>query len=435
MDDHDGVTMPLPVFPPHSNSKESAIRPPEINPNRVCNQNTPKNDLRVTEHRSSRCGSDGIDGVNLTGFAGILVTEVAASRGRIIINNLACCTENSTGLQQQSFRYVDRSSPAVTHFSVPEDHHICLLCDGSFSSDVVWTLQDRNVLVTRQGSYQTNQDRQRYLLLTDGSLCLLKLYDSDRGEYRCNQKLVAELQVLSGHDFKVSAGRTLLLPCSGSSRPKQRWFRQREGEKREAIFTLFRNGTEKQEIDRSQLSYTNNALQIQNLQPEDAGEYLCNGVLQAKVTVLTVQPDATSIASSTNTTPVSAVTKTDVDEIKNETKNRPENALLLIAVVGLGLIIILMAVVCALLTSMKCKRKRKHKYAAVLRHEDTEMQVWRTSSTQNEAIESPPLEEETIHYASLGRQNWRERPNWSPPDQSPLSVIYSSVIARTAARN
>lgn len=48
--------------------------------------------------------------------------------------------------------------------------------------------------------------------------------------------------------------------------------------------------------------------------------------------------------------------------------------------------------------------------------------------------ESPSLPEETIHYASLGRQNWRERPNRTPPDQNHHSVIYSSVITRPAAR-
>ncbi|XP_072226867.1 uncharacterized protein [Leuresthes tenuis] len=389
-----------------------------------------------------------------------------------LLTGLIHCIENSTGLQGQSFTYVDNPPPAVIRLSVPEDHHVCLPCDASVSSDMVWTFQDRKVLVTQQGSYQTNQDNQRYLLLTDGSLCLLQLDDSDCGEYRCNQQLVAELQVLTGHDFKVSAGRTLLLPCSGSSKPKQKWFRQREGERREAIFTRFRNGTEKPELERSRLSYTNNALQIQDLKPEDTGEYLCNGVLEAKVTVIAVQPEPTSILSSTSTTPASAVMKTDLVEIDNKTKKRPENglpasvytintwkndfcnfqsdmvvdqmfclwslsALLLVAVTGLGLMIIFMAVVCILLTSMKCRKKRKHKYAATRKHEDTELQMWKTcgAQTEYEMFETPSLPEETIHYACLGRPNWRERPSWSPSDQSHHNVIYSSVVTRAAAQN
>jgi len=39
------------------------------------------------------------------------------------------------------------------------------------------------------------------------------------------------------------------------------------------------------------------------------------------------------------------------------------SALLLVAVTSLGLMIIFMSVVCILLTSMKCRRKRKNKYA------------------------------------------------------------------------
>lgn len=81
--------------------------------------------------------------------------------------------------------------------SVPEDHHVRLPCGGSDSSDVVWTHQDRRVPVTRQGSYDT-EDPPRYVLLSDGSLRVLRLDESDSGDYHCDRQLVAELQVLSG---------------------------------------------------------------------------------------------------------------------------------------------------------------------------------------------------------------------------------------------
>ncbi|XP_022613146.1 uncharacterized protein LOC111230635 isoform X6 [Seriola dumerili] len=283
---------------------------------------------------------------------------------------LICCDEN----------------PTVMRFSVPKDHQVCLRCGGSDRSHVVWTLQDRQVLVTRQGSYVTNEDRQRYLLQPDGGLCVLQLDDSDNGEYRCNQLLVAELQVLTGtdHDFMVSAGRTLLLPCSRSHKLKQRWFHQRKGGRREAIFTLFRNGTAKAEREGSRLSFKNKSLQIQDLQPEDAGEYQCNGKLQGNVTVLTVQNEPTSIQTSNSTPLTSAVGITEAQ-----------------------------------------------------RHEDTELQPWKTSSNrpaEREVSESPSLPEETIHYASLGHQNWRERPSRTPPDQDLHHVIYSSVITRPAVK-
>ncbi|XP_076610224.1 uncharacterized protein LOC143335012 isoform X2 [Chaetodon auriga] len=329
-----------------------------------------------------------------------------------------------------------RENSTVIRLSVPEDHHVSLQCGGSDSSDVVWTQQNRRVAVTRQGGYETNEDPRRYLLLSDGSLRLLRLDDSDSGEYQCNQQLVAELQVLTGHHFMVSAGRTLLLPCGRSSKPRQRWFHWRDGGKREVIFTWFRNGTMKPEREGSRLSYDNDALQIQDLQLEDAGQYQCNGKAWTRVTVLTAQPEPTSTQQTTSTTATPAVTQTDVVERKKKEKKRPENALLILAVVGFGLTILLMAAVCVLLTSMKCRRKKKCPSAAAASqtHEDTELQPWTTSCRQPEVYESPSLPEETIHYASLGRQNWRERPCRTPPDQSHHRVIYSSVITRPAAK-
>ncbi|XP_030596956.1 uncharacterized protein LOC115788157 [Archocentrus centrarchus] len=318
--------------------------------------------------------------------------------------------------------------PAVIRFSVPKNHSVCLPCGSSDSADVIWTLQDKEVLVTRRGSYMTNKDRQHYLLKPNG-LCILHLDESHNGGYRCNQQLVAELQVLTGHEYVVSAGRTLLLPCRGSFKSKQRWFQQREDERREAILTKFKNGTVKPEKDGGRLSFSNNALQIQDLQLEDAGEYLCNGVLQARVTILPVHPETTA-----RTTPSSAVMTTVAETKKINMK--PEIVLLLIAVVSLGLMIIFLAAVCVLLTSMKCRRKKKYRAAATPRREDTELQPWKPSSRQKECeeCETPSLQGEMIHYASLGRQNWRERPSRSPPDQSHHSVIYSSVITRPAAR-
>lgn len=81
---------------------------------------------------------------------------------------------------------------------MPEDHRLCLRCGGSDSSDVVWTHQDRTVLVTRQKNYETNQDHTRFQLMPDGSLCLVRLDHADAGTFRCNERLVSELEVLTG---------------------------------------------------------------------------------------------------------------------------------------------------------------------------------------------------------------------------------------------
>lgn len=52
--------------------------------------------------------------------------------------------------------------------------------------------------MTRRGGYKTNKDRRRYRLMVNGDLCVWHLKESDHGRYRCNQQLVAELQVLTG---------------------------------------------------------------------------------------------------------------------------------------------------------------------------------------------------------------------------------------------
>ncbi|XP_071764191.1 uncharacterized protein LOC139918670 isoform X2 [Centroberyx gerrardi] len=317
---------------------------------------------------------------------------------------------------------------SVTRLSVPEQHHLCLSCSDSDS--VIWTHRDRRVVATKKGNYETNQNRNKYRLRADGSLCVLQLDESDSGRYCCNDRLRAEVEVLTGHEFMVSAGRTLLLPCRDSSKPKLRWFHKRDGGRREAILTRFKNGTEKleREENRSRFSLDQDALQILDLQPEDAGEYWCNKEPEDKFIVWTVQPDQTSILP-TIITATPTVMKTDVVERKKKEK-RPENVLVMIAVVGLGVMILLMALVCVLLTSMKCRRKRKYRRAAAgERQEDTELQPW--SSSRQKEPEVPA--EESIHYASLGRQNWRERHTRTQPEQN-HSVIYSSVITRPAGK-
>ncbi|AWP21176.1 Hypothetical protein SMAX5B_003174 [Scophthalmus maximus] len=155
----------------------------------------------------------------------------------------------------------EENSSALIRFSVPEDHHVCLRCGGSDRSRVVWTHRDRDreqvVPVTEHGSDDANEELQRHLLLSDGGLCLLRLDESDGGEYQ----------------------------------PRKRWFRRRSGGRRQLIFTRFRNGTSRPEEEgeggRGRLRFENDALQIQDLQPGDAGEYQCNGEMQARVSVLT----------------------------------------------------------------------------------------------------------------------------------------------------
>ncbi|XP_047186341.1 uncharacterized protein LOC124849782 isoform X2 [Scophthalmus maximus] len=327
----------------------------------------------------------------------------------------------------------EENSSALIRFSVPEDHHVCLRCGGSDRSRVVWTHRDRDreqvVPVTEHGSDDANEELQRHLLLSDGGLCLLRLDESDGGEYQCDGELVAELQVLTGLDFAVASGRTLLVPCSHSPRPRKRWFRRRSGGRRQLIFTRFRNGTSRPEEEgeggRGRLRFENDALQIQDLQPGDAGEYQCNGEMQARVSVLTVHPEPTSLRSTSPAT--SAAVTTGLVESKKK-KKTTERTLLMVAVVGLGLMIVLMSVFCVLLSSLCSRRRRSH--AAARKRDDTVLQTRTTLDAPTEWEES-----QMIHYASLGRPDWSQRPSRTPPDQDRDKVIYSSVITRPAVRH
>lgn len=99
----------------------------------------------------------------------------------------------------------------------------------------------------------------------------------------------------AGHEYRVTAGRTLLLPCSSSSRSSvllQRWSYRRAGGRRDLILTCFRNGSSRAEReDGTRLRCSQRALQIQHLQRGDAGLYQCNrGRWDRVVVVLTGEP-------------------------------------------------------------------------------------------------------------------------------------------------
>ncbi|KAF0024127.1 hypothetical protein F2P81_022929 [Scophthalmus maximus] len=110
----------------------------------------------------------------------------------------------------------EENSSALIRFSVPEDHHVCLRCGGSDRSRVVWTHRDRDreqvVPVTEHGSDDANEELQRHLLLSDGGLCLLRLDESDGGEYQCDGELVAELQFIQNQRASARLHLQHLLP-------------------------------------------------------------------------------------------------------------------------------------------------------------------------------------------------------------------------------
>ncbi|XP_055750364.1 uncharacterized protein LOC129831221 [Salvelinus fontinalis] len=271
-------------------------------------------------------------------------------------------------------------------------------------------------------------NQQKYDLQPDGSLVIKELEPSDSGDYHCNDQLVADVEVLKGKNFAVSAGRALLLPCIVSSKAKRRWFFRKDSHaKQEPILTLFKNGTMKKERKDPQkrFSYEDGALQILNLQPGDSGEYLCNGEKEAKVTVLT---DHLNIQSTT------ALMQTDVVGKENR-ETRPINVVMIIAVIKLCIVVLLAGLLCNLLKGRLRKRK---KCSTVTGHkqEGTELQTRCLSNlgsdiTQSDGEKSPSHVEDTeVQYASLGRQNWRER---SRVQGAQHQVIYSTVVSARPA--
>ncbi|XP_013997198.1 uncharacterized protein isoform X2 [Salmo salar] len=320
------------------------------------------------------------------------------------------------------------ATATVRRVSVPEEHRLYLACSGTV--DLQWRHQVNRIIVTKQGQSVAYMNQQKYDLRPDGSLVIKELETSDSGNYHCNDQLVADVEVLKGKNFEVSAGRALLLPCTVSSKAKQRWyFRKDSHVKREPISTLLKNGTIKMEKKDPQKRFSydeDGALQILNLQPGDSGEYLCNGEKVAKVTVLT---DHLNIQSTT------ALMQTDVVGRENR-ETRPINVVMIIAVIGLCIVVLLAGLLCNLLKGRLRKRIKKCSTVTGHKQEGTELQTRCLSNlgseiTQSDGEESPSHVEDTeVQYASLGRQNWRER---SRVQGDQHQVIYSTVVSARPA--
>ena len=79
---------------------------------------------------------------------------------------------------------------------MPEDHHLSLPCGRP--GNAVWTHQVQGVIGRQRGDATPEPERPKYALLPDGSLFIRDLEEADSGEFRCNDRLVAHVQVLSG---------------------------------------------------------------------------------------------------------------------------------------------------------------------------------------------------------------------------------------------
>ncbi|XP_018609870.1 uncharacterized protein LOC108935603 [Scleropages formosus] len=187
----------------------------------------------------------------------------------------------------------------VVRISVPEGHYIIIPCSSPQwrkSDHMIWRFGDNQVIGKRSWDIVFDINRRKYDLLPDGSLLVKVLRPENSGEYYCNDYKAADLEVLTGQDYSVSAGGTILLPCKISDRLKQKWmFKKNRQSRRRVILLKYKNGTVTKEIDDPQNRFTTTdfELRILNLQPADGGEYFCNGLKTATVSVTTEAPDNT----------------------------------------------------------------------------------------------------------------------------------------------
>ncbi|KAG9281421.1 hypothetical protein AMEX_G4255 [Astyanax mexicanus] len=298
---------------------------------------------------------------------------------------------------------------------VPEEHFLFLVCRRG--SEVVWRHGSVRINPTRH-SRSSSLDQTKHQLLSDGTLYIRELEESDSGRYYCNDQLVAELTVLTGSDYVVSEGSTLYLPCSFSAKPKQRWsYKHTWDSRREFISTLYKNGSVLQERSDpdSRFIHNYNHLHIINLQPSDSGIYLCNGHTIASVIIRPAVIDVYQTATTEST------------DVGKNNPHLPEKGVL---VIFLAFSVLLVVVVTLLLVTLCLKFGNRRKNTEP-KPEETELQLQKSSggdrdrSSSNEEHLVSAKDHSEVQYASLGRHNFRPR-GWTRDSRQ--QVIYSTLM-------
>ncbi|KAJ8273730.1 hypothetical protein GJAV_G00104880 [Gymnothorax javanicus] len=292
----------------------------------------------------------------------------------------------------------------IVRISVPEGYYIVLICPGRDPSDpapLEWTGGDGQVLAAIHSRKSTIHNIEKYSLLTDGSLYIRSLQPGDSGEFRCGDLVAADLEVLTGQDYDVQAGRTVQLVCKVTETHKQKWtFRISKGSERQTIFIRHKNGTVSKEIEdpQSRLTLlTDNTLQISHLRPSDGGEYWCNGKKAATLAVRTEKPDHTNPAAGTT-----EETDADVADIDDSDHGKVPVAVL----IGLC-IMILLAGVLIIILMIRLKHKRGRERGPRQLHSPAPADENRHSVSM--VVEEPHIDTQgdprltagEVHYASL----------------------------------
>ncbi|XP_048849985.1 uncharacterized protein LOC125719345 isoform X2 [Brienomyrus brachyistius] len=324
-------------------------------------------------------------------------------------------------LLQMFFSASVRTSMVFFRVSVPEEHHIILNCSiqpWSTTSHLVWTHGGDRIIAKSDGTVTSDIDRNKHSLLTNGSLLVSRLQSSDSGVYHCNKRAVANVEVLTGLVYNVSTGRTVFLPCKTSDKQKQKWMMKKDkNSKRKSVSLKFKNGTVLKEIDDPQNRFlqTNFELKIFNLQLADAGEYFCNNVKVASLMVTTETEDK--------------------DSEPNDGEISKSISAFTMVLIVLGMLVLLV-VSAGLIVWIRVKNNKKgnlQENTELKSQEESDLGEQRNQKkrhfleNERDGQEVPHEEAPEIHYASLGHQNWRDRPFAQEKERY---VIYSTVSGK-----
>ncbi|XP_060771431.1 uncharacterized protein LOC132882170 isoform X2 [Neoarius graeffei] len=298
--------------------------------------------------------------------------------------------------------FITNEAVTVQRVFVPKDHFLLLSCDGQ--SDGEWRHEGTSLM-------HVNSTKQKHF--SNGMLYISDVEMSDSGLYYCNNRLMVHVTVLTGDDVVVCEGGTLYLRCT---LPKQRWaFRRTAGSRKEFISTRFKNGTVVKERPdpASRFTHTSNHLQILNIKQLDSGTYFCSG---KDIAVVTVTPE-----SNTHQCP-----STEATGSENNIPQKSGNVVL-VAVLALCVLAVVMVV---LLSVIMCLKFSSRKKPTASKAEDNVLHVQKTHTDGVDAVRLHSADRlrscnDEIHYASLGRENWRAQ-GWN--QQSRQQVIYSTLL-------
>ncbi|MGH0169833.1 UNVERIFIED_CONTAM: hypothetical protein FKN15_015182 [Acipenser sinensis] len=182
----------------------------------------------------------------------------------------------------------------TTKYTVSEGGSVILRCGVSppdKSEFVTWKhtgFEETKTIAERYVSGETDIAAEQFQLHKDSTLQIDKVKRADAGSYKCNDEVVAELQVLPGPSsgshrpqFYVSENETVSLRCLGAETHVQTvaWTRQDIAERATILLSREPNGKFKyghKGQDMRMQVLEDNSLSIVGVQTQDTGTYQCN---------------------------------------------------------------------------------------------------------------------------------------------------------------